>query len=104
MTKAEYDAVFRSVLNDFKRLAPRKTGHLADDSIKGKWIGKDHYKIYIDANVLIREPNKLGEIAGYDYAYVINNEPSFRSYDWFGKNAYAIGMNIARKLGGQVRK
>lgn len=104
MNKAEYDAVFRSALNEFKRLAPKKTGHLSANAIKGKWVSKDHYKIYVDANVLIKDPNILGNVAGVDYAYIINNKPDYKSYDWFGKNAYAIGLNIAKKLGGQVKK
>ena len=104
MTRQEFDKAFRKALADFKKLAPRRTGHLADDAIKGKWISEDHYKIYIDADVLIKEPNKLGEIAGYDYAYEINNTPAFKTYNWLGKNAYAIGLNIARRLGGAVKK
>lgn len=104
MTKQEFDKAFTSALREFRQLAPRRTGHLALNAIKGKWISNDHFKIWIDESVLIKSANRLGEVAGVDYAYIINNKPEYKTYNWFGKNAYAIGMSIARKLGGMIRK
>ena len=38
MTRSEFNAVFLSAVNKWRELAPKDTGHLAFNAIKGKWI------------------------------------------------------------------
>ena len=104
MDKKTFEKVFKNATKEFKRLSPRDTGHLADRATKGKWVGSNHYVIYIDADVLISEANPRGDIAGYDYAYEINNTSRYRSYNYFERNGIAIARKIAKDLGGVLRK
>lgn len=104
MDKRTFETVFNKAVRHFKKIAPRDTGHLADKSIKGKWVSSNHYVIYIDADVLISQANPRGITAGYDYAYEINNTPRYRTYNFFERNGIEIARQIAKNLGGVLRK
>lgn len=62
-------AFFRAV-NTLRKLAPKDTGNLAFNAIKGEWSDENTYHIYVDEN-----------IAPY---MVYTNEPWISSY-WRGK-------------------
>ena len=111
MTKAEFNAVFTEAVNKWRELAPKDTGHLALNAIKGQWINDKHFRIYVDRNVLENEPNikfKNGEsikgrIAHHYYAKTINDNPKYRTYGWVEKTAMEVARYIARRLGGEIR-
>lgn len=104
MDKQRFATAFRNATKQFSALAPKRTGHLSMNAVKGKWQGKNHYVIYIDANVLINDPNILGEVAGYDYAYEINNNSQYRTYNFVQRNGYKVAQKIAKELGGIIKK
>lgn len=104
MDKQQFNKAFNNAKKRLSVLAPKDTGHLALNAIKGKWVGKNHYVIYIDADVLINNPNIRGKIAGYDYAYEINNNPRYRTYNFFEKIGYKVAQGLAKELGGTLKK
>lgn len=103
MTKAEFNVVFTEAVNKWRDLAPKKTGHLSLNAIKGQWINDKHFRIYVDRSVLENEPNITGKIAGHYYAKTINDKPNYKSYGWVEKTAMEVARYIARRLGGEIR-
>lgn len=103
MTRSEFNAVFLSAVNKWRELAPKDTGHLAFNAIKGKWISETHFKIWVDRKVILEEPNPRGEIATYYYPSTINRVKQFKTYNWVEKTAYQVAQYIARKIGGEIR-
>lgn len=102
MTKAEFNAVFIQAVNELRRIAPKDTGHLAFNAIKGRWQNDNEFVIYIDSNVLINEPNGKGLIAHYNYQQRINEDPAYRTYKWFDKAVPFIARYIADRIGGRI--
>lgn len=103
MSKEEFNSIFMSAVNRFRELVPKDTGHMALNAIKGIWIDDTHYKIIIDKNVLINEPNINGKIANYYYAGRLNNDPNYRTYGFVEKCAKEIAIFIANKIGGEIK-
>lgn len=103
MTQAEFNSVFLEAINKWRELAPKRTGHLAFNAIKGRWINDTHFKIYVDRNIIINEPNPEGVIAGYYYPSVINRNSRYKTYKWVERTALEIARYIAYRLKGEIR-
>ena len=103
MDKKYWNNVFIKATNKFRELAPRDTGHLALNAVKGHWVSDNHYRIIIDKNVLINEPNIKGKIANYYYAGRLENDPTYRTYGFAEKNARIMAEYIAKITGGIVK-
>lgn len=103
MDKKYWNNVFIKATNKFRELSPIDTGHMVLNATKGHWISDNHYQIVIDKNVLIKEPNINGKIAGYYYAGRLENDPKYKTYGFVEKNARAMAQYIAEITGGQVR-
>lgn len=104
MTRDDFVAIFNQAVNMFREQAPKDTGHLAFNAIKGKWISENHFKIWIDRDVLVNVPNIKGKVAGYYYAGRLNNDSKYKTYGYVEKIARNIAQFIANKIGGVIKK
>ena len=104
MTREDFVSIFNNAVNLFREKAPKDTGHLAFNAIKGKWISDNHFKIWIDKNVLENQPNIEGKVAGYYYAGRLNNDTRYKTYNFVEKIAREIAQYIANKIGGTIKK
>lgn len=103
MTRDDFVALFNSAVNIFREQAPKDTGHLAFNAVKGRWISEDHFKIWIDRDVLVNQPNIKGKVAGYYYAQKINDDPNYKTYGYVEKIARNIARFIANRIGGKIQ-
>lgn len=103
MTRDEFVAIFNEAVNKFREQAPKKTGHLAFNAVKGKWMSENHFKIWIDKDVLENQPNITGKTAHYYYAGRLNNDTDYKTYGFVEKIARNIAEYIANAIGGVVR-
>lgn len=104
MNENDFNAMCMTAVAKLRELAPKDTGHLAFNAIKGVKQSPTHYKIYIDSNVLINEPNIKGRVANYDYQTRINEDPKYRTYKWFDKAAEVVAETISKQINGVVKK
>lgn len=104
MTRDDFVAIFNQAVNLFREQAPKDTGHLAFNAIKGRWVNENHFKIWIDRDVLENQPNIKGKVAGYYYAGRLNNDTTYRTYGYVERIARNIAQYIANKIGGVVGK
>ena len=104
MTRDDFVAIFNQAVNLFREQAPKDTGHLAFNAIKGRWVNENHFKIWIDRDVLENQPNIKGKVAGYYYAGRLNNDTSYKTYGYVERIARNIAQYIANKIGGVVGK
>lgn len=103
MDREQFNAIFIEAVNKFRQLAPKDTGHLAFNAIKGIWVNDNHYKIYVDRDVLENQPNIKGKIAHHYYAQTINDKPNYKTYGWVDRSVREIAQFIANKIGGIVK-
>lgn len=103
MTRDDFVAIFNNAVNLFRQQAPKDTGHLAFNAVKGRWINDNHFRIWIDRDVLVNQPNIEGKIAGYYYAGRLNNDSKYRTYGFVEKIARNIAQYIANQIGGVVK-
>lgn len=103
MTRDDFVTIFNNAVNLFKQQAPKKTGHLSLNAVKGRWINDNHFRIWIDRDVLVNQPNIKGKIAGYYYAGRLNNDSKYRTYGYVEKIARNIAQYIANQIGGTVK-
>ena len=98
--------------NLFIYMSPKRTGHMAFNATRTKWVNKNHFKIYIDKNIienvgpLIYAKNgktKRGKPAKHYYPRTINEKPNYRTYGWVEKGARQVAEFINNKLGGTVK-
>lgn len=104
MTRDDFVAIFNDAVNMFRQQAPKDTGHLAFNAIRGRWVNDNHFKIWIDRDVLVNQPNIEGKVAGYYYAKTINDNPKYRTHKYVEKIANNIARYIANKIGGTIKK
>lgn len=104
MVKDDFIALFNEAVNRFREQAPKDTGHLAFNAIKGQWIDETHFRIWIDRNVLENEPNINGKVAGYYYAERLNNDENYRTYGFVERIGRDIAQYIANRIGGTIEK
>lgn len=107
MTKGEFNAVFIEAVNRFRQLAPKKTGHLAFNAIKYRWVTDTHFQIYVDRNVIeniapVLPSGKRGKPAKHYYPQTIDANPKYRTYRWIERTARQIAQYLASRLGGKV--
>lgn len=103
MTRDDFVAIFNNAVNLFRQQAPKDTGHLAFNAVKGRWINDNHFRIWIDRDVLVNQPNIEGKIAGYYYAKTINDNSNYRTYRYVEKIARNIAQYIANQIGGVIK-
>lgn len=108
MGREEFNAVFIDAMNRWRELAPRDTGHLAMNAIKGVWVNDNHFRIYVDRDVLENQPNvrldgKEGRIAHHYYAKTINDKPNYKTYGWVERTGRQIAEYIANRIGGVIK-
>lgn len=103
MTRDDFVAIFNNAVNLFRQQAPKDTGHLAFNAVKGRWINDNHFRIWIDRDVLVNQPNIEGKVAGYYYAGRLNNDSKYRTYGFAEKIARNIAQYIANQIGGTVK-
>ena len=103
MTRDDFVTIFNNAVNLFKQQAPKKTGHLSLNAVKGRWINNNHFRIWIDRDVLVNQPNMYEKIAGYYYAKTINDNQNYRTYGYVEKIARNIAQYIANQIGGVVK-
>lgn len=103
MTRDDFVAIFNNAVNLFRQQAPKDTGHLAFNAVKGRWINNNHFRIWIDRDVLVNQPNIEGKIAGYYYAGRLNNDSKYRTYGYVERIARNIAQYIANQIGGSVK-
>ena len=103
MTRDDFVSIFNEAVNIFREKAPKDTGHLAFNAVKGRWISETHFKIWIDRDVLENQPNIEGRVAGYYYAGRLNNDSNYKTYGFAEKIARSIAEYIANKIGGVVK-
>src|SRR5699024_7757778 len=103
MTRDDFVAIFNNAVNLFRQQAPKDTGHLACNAVKGRWINDNHFRIWIDRDVLVNQPNIEGKIAGYYYAGRLNNDSKYRTYGYVERIARNIAQYIANQIGGVVK-
>lgn len=103
MTRDDFVAIFNNAVNLFRQQAPKDTGHLAFNAVKGRWINDNHFRIWIDRDVLVNQPNIEGKIAGYYYAGRLNNDSKYRTYGYVERIARNIAQYIANQIGGVVK-
>lgn len=103
MTRDDFVTIFNDAVNKFREQAPKDTGHLAVNAIKGQWINDNHFKIWIDRDVLVNVPNIRGKTAGYYYAGRLNNDTNYKTYGFVEKIGREIAQYIANKIGGVIQ-
>lgn len=103
MTRDDFVSIFNEAVNKFREEAPKDTGHLAFNAVKGRWVDDTHFKIWIDRDVLVNQPNIKGKIAGYYYAGRLNNDPNYRTYGYVERIARDIAQYIANRIGGVIK-
>lgn len=103
MTRDDFVAIFNNAVNLFRQQAPKDTGHLAFNAVKGRWINNNHFRIWIDRDVLVNQPNIEGKVAGYYYAGRLNNDSKYRTYGYVERIARNIAQYIANQIGGTVK-
>lgn len=103
MTRDDFVAIFNNAVNLFRQQAPKDTGHLAFNAVKGRWINNNHFRIWIDRDVLVNQPNIEGKVAGYYYAGRLNNDSKYRTYGYVERIARNIAQYIANQIGGVVK-
>lgn len=103
MTRDDFVAIFNNAVNLFRQQAPKDTGHLAFNAVKGRWINDNHFRIWIDKDVLVNQPNIEGKVAGYYYAGRLNNDSKYRTYGYVERIARNIAQYIANQIGGTVK-
>lgn len=108
MTKAEFNSVFIEAMNKFKQLAPKRTGHLSMNAIKGVWVNENHFRIYVDRNIIenvapILSDGQRGKPAHHYYPQTINDKPNYRTYGWIERSAREVARFIANRLGGVIK-
>lgn len=103
MTRDDFVSIFNEAVNKFREEAPKDTGHLAFNAIKGRWINETHFKIWIDRDVLENQPNIRGRVASYYYAGRLNNDPNYRTYGFVERIARDIAQYIANTIGGEIK-
>jgi hypothetical protein len=108
MTKAEFNSVFLEAINRLRQLAPKRTGHLANNAIKGVWVNETHFKIYIDRNIIenvapVLKDGSRGKPAHHYYPQTINDKPNYKTYGWIEKSAREIAQFIANRMGGEIK-
>lgn len=103
MTRDDFVAIFNNAVNLFRQQAPKDTGHLAFNAVKGRWINDNHFRIWIDRDVLVNQPNIEGKVAGYYYAKTINDNQNYRTYGYVERIARNIAQYIANQIGGTVK-
>lgn len=103
MTRDDFVVIFNNAVNLFRQQAPKDTGHLAFNAVKGRWINNNHFRIWIDRDVLVNQPNIEGKVAGYYYAGRLNNDSKYRTYGYVERIARNIAQYIANQIGGTVK-
>ena len=103
MGREEFNSIFIDAMNRFRELAPKDTGHLAFNAIKGVWVNDRHFKIYIDRDVLVNQPNITGKVANHYYAKTINDKTNYKTYGWVEKTGRQIAEYIANRIGGVIK-
>jgi hypothetical protein len=108
MTKKEFNDVFIEAVNKFRQLAPKRTGHLANNAIKGVWVNDTHFRIYVDRDVIenvapILNNGQRGKPAKHYYPQTINDKANYRTYGWIEKSAREVARYIANRLGGTIK-
>ena len=48
MTRDDFVVIFNNAVNLFRQQAPKDTGHLAFNAVKGRWINNNHFRIWIN--------------------------------------------------------
>ena len=112
MTRDDFVAIFNDAVNMFREQAPKDTGHLALNAVKGRWISENHFKIWIDRDVIENHPrirvkdgeNVMLKPARHYYAKTINNNPNYKTYGFVERIARNIAEYIANRIGGIVEK
>lgn len=98
MTKNQWEKVFVEVIQELRQqtFVPYDTGNLKYNAIKGIWVSKDTFRIYIDEDV-----------APYVF---FTNEPWVKragqnpNEGWVDKMVGHIAQRISQKLKGKLTK
>lgn len=94
MEEQDWENLFTNAMDALRRsgIVPIDTGRLADNAIRGIWIGQNTYKIYIDEKVA-------------PYAkYTIEPWEKGRNPNqgWFERAVVFVAEYIAKELGGTI--
>ena len=104
MTRDDFVSIFNDAVNRVRQQVPKDTGHLSLNAVKGQWINDNHFRIWIDRDVLENQPNSKGKVAGYYYASRLNNDTRYKTYGYVEKIGRNIAQYIANKIGGTIKK
>lgn len=103
MSREEFNAIFTEAVNKFREVAPKDNGHLAFNAVKGVWVSENHYKIYVDRDVLENQPNIKGKVAHHYYAQTINDNPKYRTYGWVTEATMKVAEFITNRIQGVMK-
>lgn len=110
MTRSQWENIFARAIAELKAKAPKDTGNLAYNSIKGHWISETQYEIYVDMGDAGVDSPKVKGIAPYmPYTNEVWISPRWNgkknpNEGWWNNAVEFIVKYIAKRVKGKVEK